>query len=237
VDSIDYDAPIAGGGDFQIPSTYARVVLPLLAYASVGAPADSFRSVLARAHEALRLFVPIDQRAAVHAATLDRVERMLFVSTGPHDVHAMEIVSVSGTASWHYLPTLQGLLARGDTGAVKRALFEIEDFRKDKAAIDYSADLLLTRAELALAVGDTAGAIRTIEPYLNDMHHLRADQFSQQWQPAANVRLMIMRAELAARSGQRTVARKWATAAYELWRGADRELNRQLERLRYIKDL
>ena len=231
-----YDTPPATGIDPHIAPQYARTVMPLLAYAALGAPADSLRPVLMRAHEALRLFVPLEERANVHAATLDRAERMLFAALGPSDVHNTPL-KAAGVAAWHYMPDLQGMLARSEISALRNALAEIDSFRRTQQAIDYASDLLLNRAELRLAIGDTVAALRTIQPYLDDLRNLRPSDFNHAYQPASIVRLMIMRAELAARRNDRVTARRWAAAAYELWRSGDRELAAQKQRLRYLKGL
>jgi hypothetical protein len=132
---------------------------------------------------------------------------------------------------------MQADLARGDTNAVANSLRDLERLRVGSRPASEAADGPLLRAQLYLAIRDTAGAVRVLDGYLGDMVNITPGNFAQPYQPVSIVRMMALRAELAAQADDRQRARKEARAALDLWRDADKELQPQLRRLRSLARL
>jgi hypothetical protein len=97
-----------------------------------------------------------------------------------------------------------------------------------------SADGVFTEAQLYLALRDFAGAVQLLDAYLNDLPHLSPAQFAQPYQPATIVRLMAMRAQLAARAGDHATARRWSRAVVDLWQDGDDALTPFLDQMRTL---
>jgi hypothetical protein len=223
-DTANYDRPLSGQS-VDVPPPVARATAALLGYASVGAHVDSIRLLRQRAHEALHALVPPARRGVVHQTGLDRAARMTFPLIGADEVHREPISPMP------FIPE-QSALARGDKAFVRQSLNGLQANLQARPAADYPSDGVLTRAQLLLAIGDTAGTITLLDRYLIDLPNMPRHNFRQPYQPASIVRLMVLRAEIAARRGDRASARKWARAVMELWRDGDRELQPVLRRMR-----
>ncbi len=223
-DSTSYDRPLSGVS-VDIPPPLSRATAGLLGYAYIGGPVDSVRLFRHRAHEALNALVAPERRALVHQTGLDRAARVSFPLIGEDEVHREPVSQMP------FIPE-QAALARGDTAFVRRRLNDLESQLQARPPTDYASDGVLTRAQLLLAIGDTTKAIAFLDRYLDDLHNLPRHHFRQPYQPATIVRLMIIRAEVAARRGDRAAARKWSRAVLELWHDADRELQPVLRRMR-----
>jgi hypothetical protein len=161
----------------------------------------------------------------LHQAGLDRAARMLFPVIGLDDAHARAHDAGPFIRE-------QAMLARGDTVAVRTALDGIGGHMHRQSPTDFASDGVLTYAQLRLAIGDTAAAAEALERYLNDLGNLPRGHFRQPYQPISVVRLMVMRADIAAAQSERAAARKWSRAVLDLWNNSDRAHRPVLQRMR-----
>jgi hypothetical protein len=92
-------------------------------------------------------------------------------------------------------------------------------------------------AWLLLQVGDTTTAGQYVEQFLAALPTLRTSVIlDDPAQTGALVRLMAMRAELAARAGDRVTARRWSGPVAILWKDADAELQPLVARMRALAE-
>jgi tetratricopeptide (TPR) repeat protein len=226
---LDFDMPLSGMSVRATPAL-TNAAASALTYAYFGAPADSVRATLRRAHATLdRTGAPQD-RETLHEAFIDRAARMAFPVTGADDVH-------KSNRPVGILLDAQRALWQGDRVKAKGQLATLDSLQVAMPPGEGAADGLLTQAQLYLAVGDTAGATEKIDGYLADIRNLSPTQFAQAYQPVSVVRLMAIRAELAAKANQRKIARQWARAVVDLWQDGDEAVKPTLARMRRLARL
>ena len=99
---------------------------------------------------------------------------------------------------------------------------------------DLSPDFTFQQAWLRAAFGDTLAAITQLDRSLRALPGLSPPALHEPGSAAAIVRAMILRADLAAATGDTVTARKWATTVSILWSNADRSLQSDLARMRAL---
>ena len=209
---------LAGSADNQavaIPLDIAQAGLALLAYAAAGAPRDSIAAYERRIDERMA-DVPAARRATTLSALLDQPAELVFDVLGLRPAHR---TSPPGP---HPTMALQWRLAHGDIASVRAELDSLSRAGGGRLASGESTpDGVYADARLLLAVGDTGTAERTIAAPLDSLVALHTATL--QYMPLAGclVRVMALRAELAAVRGDPPTARRWAGAVSTLWGGAE----------------
>jgi hypothetical protein len=99
---------------------------------------------------------------------------------------------------------------------------------------DVSLDYTVQEAALRAAIGDTSSAIRQLDLVLNALPTLGTFAVREEAQAAALGRALALRAELAARAGDKPTAVQRARQALTLWQDADPPVATRLGRLREI---
>jgi len=129
---------------------------------------------------------------------------------------------------------MQWALAHGDTALVHASIDTALKHSGVPSAEESSPDGVYLTARLLLAVGDTAGAARYLDGTLESLPGLVSALL--QYVPLAGslVRMMALRAELAAARGESTAARRWATAVGALWSGAEPPLQPTVAQMKRI---
>ena len=89
-------------------------------------------------------------------------------------------------------------------------------------------------ARLLLALGDTAGAARYMDGSLETLSRAYSALLAYLPMAGTLVRMMALRAELAAARGETSIASRWASAVVALWSGAEPVLQPTVERMRGI---
>lgn len=125
--------------------------------------------------------------------------------------------------------------AASDNRAVVRAIFDtlMAGRHLDRPG-DVAIEFTVTEAWALASVGDTALAMAHLDRSLTALPTLGHYLLDLPAQSAGLVRAMGLRAELAARTGDHAIARRWATAVSTLWAGADRELQPYVAAMRRI---
>jgi hypothetical protein len=129
----------------------------------------------------------------------------------------------------------QWALAHHDTAWVRVALDSVKRGRGGRFSTGESTpDGAYLDARLLLAVGDTVSAIGTLDSPLDSLVGLHT--WTLRYVPLAGcfVRMMALRATLAAARGERDVARRWGRAVVTLWSGAEPALQPVVARMRSI---
>jgi len=93
-------------------------------------------------------------------------------------------------------------------------------------------DFVYHESLVLLAIGDTTTATRRLDQALEGLANASQMLLSDVHRAAAIPAAMLLRARLAARAGDRALARRWALGALALWQGADGEIQRLLDEVR-----
>jgi tetratricopeptide (TPR) repeat protein len=222
---------LSGSADNQpvaVPVQAAQAGLALLSFAAAGAPVDSIRAYERRIED-LMAGLPLSRRAATRSALLDRPAELVFDVLGLRPVHRTD------PPGPHYAMLLQWRLAQGDTTHVRASLDSLSRAGGGSLATGESTpDGVYVDARLLLAVGDTTTAGRTLDAPLDSLAGLHT--LTLQYLPLAGslVRMMALRAELAAARGETRTAQRWARAVVTLWSGAEPALEPLVTRMRRI---
>ena len=218
----------ADNGPVAVPLHAAQAGLALLAYAAVGAPSESLVAYEHRVED-LTAALPSSRRAAVRSALLDAPAELVFDVLGPRPAHR------SGPPGPTWQMRLQWMLAHGDTGSARAALDSALRAGGGRLSTGESTpDVVYLGARLSLAVGDTNLAERTLDAPLDSLTVLHT--WTLRYLPLAGclVRMMALRATLAAARGEAQTAQRWARAVVTLWSGADPALQPTVVRMKQI---
>ena len=222
---------LSGSADNQsvaIPLEVAQAGLTLLAYAAAGAPADSIAAYERRIAERMP-DIPAARRAATRSALLDVPAELVF------DALALRPAHRPGSPGPHQAMALQWRLAHGDTASVRALLDSLARAGGGRLASGESTpDGVYIDARLLLAVGDTATAVRTLDAPLDSLVALHTATLEYLPLAGCLVRMMALRADLAAARGEASAAQRWARAAAALWSGAEPGLLPTVTRMRRI---
>jgi len=201
----------------RLPLTAGLAGLRLLAYASVAAPRESI-AVLERRIEQLLATLPAAERGPARSALLDLPAELVFDDMGLRPTHRTTPPGPDGTM------TIQWALAHGDTALVRGNLDTTSS----------SNEYAYLKARSFVALGDTAQAERSIDGTLENLPQVYSALLDYLPLAGSLVRMMALRAELAAARGEATPARRWASAVVTLWSGADPALQPTVTRMKKL---
>jgi len=201
----------------RMPLAAGMAGLKLLAYASVAAPRESI-VVLERRIESILGTVPPAERGSARSSLLDLPAELVFEDMGLQSAHRTTPPGPDRTMA------MQWALAHGDTAFV----------RANIDTLGGSHDYAYLRARLALAVGDTATAQAQLDRALSNLPSLYSALLDYVPLAGCFVRIMALRAELAAGKGETQTAARWANAVAALWAGAEPALQPVVRRMRRI---
>jgi len=222
---------LAASADNQtvaVPLEVAQAGLTLLAYAAAGAPADSIAAYERRIAERMP-DIPAARRAATRSALLDVPAELVFDALGLRPAHR------SGPPGPNHAMLLQWRLAHGDTASVRALLDSLSRPGGGRLASGESTpDGVYLDARLLLVVGDTATAVRTLDAPLDSLVALHTATLDYLPLAGCLVRMMALRADLAAARGGGATARRWASAVVALWGGAEPSFQTTLTRMSKI---
>jgi tetratricopeptide (TPR) repeat protein len=227
--SAPLDTPITWDGlavpDAPIPVKQAG--LALLAYASLGAPAESLRALKARVDQRVTSWAGPVSRERLRLAVLHVPMGLAFESIGLSDVHRAD-------AGGDYILEVQWAIAHGDTAAARAELGRQAALRTRSRAGDIAVNGTYGEAQALLQLGDTAAARVLLDLSLQALPTLGTYLLEQPEQVGCAVRAMALRAELASRAGDDATAVRWARAVTTLWAKADPPLEPSLQRMRAL---
>jgi hypothetical protein len=217
----------AAGEPVQVPTAVAQPALRLLAFAAVGAPADTLDRLELEAERAIRSLVPTDRQPKVSEAMLDEATMLAFPTAGLRKAHRP-------AAQGRYLLELQWRAARGDSATVADRLAFVASLRRATEPGEVAVSAAYLEAGLLLAVGDSAAAVDRLDLALEALAVSRVDLLDAVAFPAALVRAMALRAMLAHASGERAVAARWSRAVLDLWDDAEPPVRPTTDRMKAI---
>ena len=214
--------------DFTVHERSA-VMVPawaLLTYASMGGPKDSIIVLSRRVSTAIDNYVAPALREQIRSATLDGPAVEGFSEIGITERHR------PGANRLHLLH-IQLDLARGNVAATRAALDSLWALHRAwKTSLTVDGTYL--DAALYASAGDTSAAIEVLDAAL--LAPLNLDTYTLTWitLPANLVRAMILRARLAAATGDSLVAARWAGAVVTFWSNADAEFRPVVDSMRAL---
>ena len=227
----DPETEYPGSADNQsvtIPIAALRVGLELLAYASAGAPPESVAALEARV-ERSTAGLPVASRPVVRSALLDIPAELVFDAMGSRPAHR----STPPGPSWEM--AMQWALAQRDTASARATI--VAEVRRRGGLLareDTPPDGVYLDARLLLAVGDTGAAEQTLDAPLNNLSRLHSYLLRYLPLAGALVRMMALRADVAAARGDGRTARRWASAVVTLWSGAELALRPLVTRMKQL---
>jgi len=220
-----YSTITASGRLIRPPLRVAMSARAMLGFAALGGPADSIARLSDEVTQLVQSYVEPPERTAMRDAVLSQPLVLAFPV-----LPALSAARADGDILW---PT-EHTLARGDSAAARATLRKLMDSQASLLPSELSLDFRFQESWLAAKLGDSAraeafadrglDAIPTFGEYLLDNVPI----------PAALVRLMALRAELASKRNDPVTARKWAQAVVALWSDADAGLQPVVKRMRDI---
>jgi hypothetical protein len=200
-----------------LPLNAGLTGLRLLGYAAVAAPRDSIQALERRIEESVAGLPPA-WRASARSALLDLPAELVFSDMGLRPAHRTTAPGPDPTMA------IQWALAHGDTAFVRANL----------DTLGGSHDYAYLTARLAVAVGDTATAQHELDVTLDNLPGLYSALLDYVPLAGSLVRMMVLRAEIAAVGADAGTARRWAGAALALWSGAEPGLQPVVTRMREV---
>ena len=228
VEDTFYLSGSADNEPLTIPLQAARTGLMLLTYATVAAPRDSI-AAYERAVERLVAKSPGPGQTAVRSALLDVPAELVFETMGLRAAHR------TTPPGPRWFMAMQWALAHGDSAVVRADVATLLRERGAEPPADaQSIEGVYLTARLLLALGDTAGAARYMDGSLETLSRAYSALLAYLPMAGTLVRMMALRAELAAARGETSIASRWASAVVALWSGAEPVLQPTVERMRGI---
>jgi hypothetical protein len=190
-------------------------------YAAFGLPRDSIIAVSDRIWANVESMVRASEVNAFRTAILKRPLSLVVnvVGTGP--------LARLGPSSDLFANAVLAL-EKGDRRGAARYADSLETIRAGSAPGEVTMDAVLQDAWLRYALGDTVKATRILDRALGGLARAPQNLVKDAIIPAALVRVMLFRADLAEASGDATVAQRWRSAATALWGHGDPEVRSTL---------
>jgi hypothetical protein len=215
------------GAVIRVHPRITQAALRLLVYSAVGNPLDSVTALERTIDRDVQGYVDVSRRTVVRQSAMDLPAVQTFPELGLSAVHRAR-------AGGLYLMEWQWALAHGDTAGVRTRVAAVLTERKGRVPGAVVIDFTFQEARLLLQLGDTVTATEYLGRSLDALPTLGTSLLSFVSEAAGLVRAMALRAELAARAGDATTARRWAHAVVALWSGGDVELRPTVERMRAV---
>jgi tRNA A-37 threonylcarbamoyl transferase component Bud32 len=212
------------GRPVVVPRRLARAALAALAYASFPASRDSLAVLMRRVDEIVD--------ASIQSGRRDEVRRVVLSLPMTFGFWQLEPSSALRIQSPTALHRMQRAFARGDTKAVRAVADSAHARRESQQTSSSLIDFVYHESLVLLAIGDTTTATRRLDQALEGLANASQMLLSDVHRAAAIPAAMLLRARLAARAGDRALARRWALGALALWQGADGEIQRLLDEVR-----
>jgi hypothetical protein len=203
---------VAGQG--ALPRAIADQATALLAYSSMGGPPDSLARLSADLDIAISMSIPSEKQEETRVAWRAR-SAVLAIPSDP--------ATATGELTAFGYPLLDAMIAQvhrpgGETSQLFDGLREV---RRGLAPEGLTIDVLLPEAWLMGETGTPSQAAAWLDPWLASLHKVGPWELGNVPFAGAFVRAMMLRARLAAESGDSAGAARWAKVVSILWSDAD----------------
>ncbi len=214
--------PENGGG--AASASLNATAAALQVFAAAGAPLDSVSALAVRVASGIERSVERGAQQGAREGLLWRALSLAFPE------YRSSLIAASGAAG-DDLALAQQHWLRGDSHPTRDALHRLLSVRAAQSTQGVKFETLLPEARLLAALGDHREAEERIGPSLDGMGDFETATLRSPIEAGVFVRAMALRAELAARRGDRAEAARWARAFNALWRGADDALQPMVARV------
>ncbi len=225
--TVRYIGSFLGTFGGSVPPKVRETANVVLAHAILGDCGTSSKSALADFERSLQSYVAETDRGRVRTMMSSRAMGMSAPCT-----NGASALSVIG-ASDRWL-RMEQAAARGEFARVRAMFDTLAEKRRSLLPGDLSPDYTFQEAWVRTVIGDTAGAIKQLDLALGALPSIGASPLRDPGGAAGLVRAMILRADLAQKTGDHSIASRYATAAAILWAGADNELQPEVARMKAI---
>jgi tetratricopeptide (TPR) repeat protein len=214
---------IAGGMGDTVPAL-AQSGPALVAFAALGGPSDSLRSLEQRVEDGVNS-LPEAARGGARSRLLVRAAVLAFPN------YRLGVLSQAPqtTTSPHF--SVAAAASVGDSVAVRRVLAQLATARRSLRPADIMIDGVFPESAALFAIGDARGAVAWLDPTLRTLRFSASQDLTTVARAGALVRAMALRADLATRLDDTLTARRWAGAVVALWSGADPFLRPVVQRM------
>ena len=210
-----------------LPLGLASDALALLAFGSLGGPAESLAVLERQVNQGIEAGVEPGRRLSARMEWLARPATIAF-----KEYPFPTLRELAGHDD--YLTDAVVAYQKGDTAEVRHKLDEAVAGRIWMKAWDLSPETIHPEALLLAASGDSRGAIERLDPTLSTLRSASLDVFRNPVGAGMLVRAMALRADLASAMGDPETAARWATAVEILWSEADPFLQPIVRRMRQL---
>ena len=211
----------------QVPALIARDAPALLAFAAMGGPADSLRTLEQRVLHVFRTNLAGVSRTRAQFHWLMRAASLAYP-----DVLLTSTTEFAGHGD--YLVDAQAAAVRGDSIRVRQILEPIRAARRFNDPADLTMDGVYPEAALLASLGQHELAIQWLDPTLRSLSIAAPEALGGVERAGSMVRAMALRAELAAQVGDDAGARRWSGAVTALWSDADPFLQPLVRRMAHL---
>ena len=218
---------LANGQVAQLPPQVFPDVIALKAYAESGGPEDSVLAFSARVSDKIGVLVAPAQAGPLVNGALVRPLTLAAPVIGPKPVS--ELVSMDP-----FVLALKAF-ALHDIRQTRLLLDSIAASHADYAPGEVTMDAVFRESWLRAQIGDTVAASAALDRALRGLPGALSSIVASSAVAFSLGRAMALRAELAARKGNRTLATTWATALIRLWGRGDAVTAPTLQRMREIQ--
>jgi hypothetical protein len=208
-----------------IPPVVAQAASRFFGYAALGVCGPNLTAAREQLDVALRNYVARDIRQSIEADISTRASSLATPCTNGSSALLIR-------APTDRLQKAQQALGRQDPKGAHALLDAIAIAGKGLRPGDISPDYIFQDAWLRASLGDTASAVAKLDAELESLPVFSAAAIADPANAAAFGRSMLLRSDIAARRGERNVARRWALALDALWGSADAPLRSEVERVK-----
>jgi len=213
----DHGIRLADGRRWEPPKTVLEALSPLVTYSAFGIFPDSVRLFARRLADLISTFAPESALASrIRTAAVGRA----LVNELPTEIGPPQYEAASGDE----VVRVAVELTTGDTAGARARLARLRAIDKGRAPGN-GVRAAFPIALMWLALRDTAEATRELDEVLRTLPALDPSSFADPNDVALVVRSMALRANLAQKAGDFSIAREMASSVLALWKSADAELS------------
>jgi predicted Ser/Thr protein kinase len=212
--SIDFPVLLPSGQVTTLPNSVTADAFALQSYAETGVSGDSIRAVAQRVSDKIAAVVPPAQAQPMRSGALMRPLMLAAPQIGPSPV-----TQLGPTLD----PMVLALKAFSDRNIPRTRAFldSLAALHADFAPGEVTMDVIYLESWLRAQTGDTARATKQLDNALRGLSAALPSILQSSTIAASLVRVMALRAELAAKGRHPNIARTWAHAVVQLWGKGD----------------
>jgi hypothetical protein len=196
-----------------VPPLLVETALPLTVFSALGVPEDSIRALEQQTVAIIDNALSLPLRERARAEWLVRPAALAFP-----DYRYRSLPELKGS---YDLLDAQVAFAQGDPAPARRLFTRLRIERRFVQPVNRSIEVLFVEARLMSSLGEDSAAAAWLDPTLAALPAMAPEVFHDLPRPAALVRAMALRAELAERVGDQSAAARWARIVTVLWTNAD----------------